>query len=210
MCPRRDTRVCGTAPPWRGNPPRTDAAFDTVSAGFIRPLTNVDTPMLPPPPRPLRSNRFIVLVLVGLAAFLPEAITGSTPPIAWLNPIQVGLLLWLYGAGVLVCRELAVRWRAGWPGILLLGAAYGIIEEALTVKTMFDPNSPVVGVLGSYGHWAGVNWVWTMWLTIFHPAFSIAFPIFLVEWKWPHVRGRPLLPPWGLHVALCLLAGAPV
>ena len=166
--------------------------------------------MLPPPPRRLPSNRFIVLVLVGLAAFLPEAITGSTPPLLWLNPIQVSLLLWLYGAGVLVCRELSIRWRAGWPGILLLGAAYGIIEEALTVKTMFDPNSPVVGVLGSYGHWAGVNWVWTMWLTIFHAAFSIAFPIFLVEWKWPHVRGRRLLPDWGLHVAMFLLAGVAV
>jgi len=137
--------------------------------------------MLPPPARPLPSNRRLVLVLVVLAAVLPEAITGSTPPIGWTNPFLVGLLLWLYGAGVLVCRELAVRWRAGWPGILLLGAAYGIIEEGFAVKTMFDPNSPVIGVLGSYGHWMGVNWVWTVWLMIFHAAFSIAFPIFLVE-----------------------------
>src|SRR2546427_12929805 len=49
-----------------------------------------------------------------------------------------------------------------------------------------------------------------MCLTIFHAAFSIAFPIFLVEWKWPHVRGRPLLPDWGLHVAMFLLAGVAV
>jgi hypothetical protein len=166
--------------------------------------------MLPPPARPLPSNRRLVVYLAVLAAVLPEAITGSTPPLGWTNPFLVALLLWLYGAGVLVCRELAVRWKAGWPGILLLGAAYGIIEEGLTVKTMFDPNSPVVGVLGSYGHWAGVNWVWTVWLMTFHAAFSIAFPIFLVEWRWPHVRGRPLLPDWGLHVAMFLLAGVAV
>src|SRR2546426_5716339 len=126
MCPRRDTRACGTARPWRGNPPRADAAFDNVSAGFIRPPADVVMPMFPPPPRPLPSNRFLVLVLVGLAAFLPEAITGSTPPIAWLNPIQVALLLWLYGAAVLVCRELSIRWRAGWRGVLPLGAPAGI------------------------------------------------------------------------------------
>ena len=166
--------------------------------------------MLPPGTRPHPSNRRLVLYLVALAAVLPEAITGSTPPLNWLNPIGVGLLFWLYGAGVLVCRELSIRWRVGWPGILLLGAAYGIIEEGFTVKTMFDPNSPVVGVLGSYGHWMGVNWVWTLWLMIFHAAFSIAFPILLLEWKWPHIRGRPLLPDWGLHVAMFLLAGVAV
>src|SRR2546427_10543984 len=49
-----------------------------------------------------------------------------------------------------------------------------------------------------------------MCLTIFHAAFSIAFPIFLVEWKWPHARGRLLRPDWGLHVAMFLLAGVAV
>src|SRR5438093_12690051 len=166
--------------------------------------------MLPPGPKPPPSNRRLVLYLVLLAAVLPEAITGSTPPAGWLNPFLVGLLLWLYGSGVLVCRELAVRWKAGWPGILLLGAAYGIIEEGFTVKTIFDPSMPMLGDLGWYGRFAGVNWVWTVWLMVFHAAFSIAFPIFLVEWRWPHVRGKPLLPDWGLHVAMFLLAGVAV
>ena len=178
--------------------------------GFIPPVANVGLPMLPPGPKPPPSNRRLVLYLVLLAAVLPEAITGSTPPVGWLNPFLVGLLLWLYGSGVLVCRELAVRWKAGWPGILLLGAAYGIIEEGLTVKTMFDPSMPMLGDLGWYGRFAGVNWVWTVWLMIFHAAFSIAFPIFLIEWRWPHVRGRPLLPDWGLHIAMFLLAGVAV
>ena len=161
-------------------------------------------------PAPAPSNRRVVLYLVVLAAFLPEAITGSTPPLGWLNPFLVGLLLWLYGSGVLVCRELAVRWRAGWPGVLLLGAAYGIVEEGLTVKTMFDPLSLVVGDLGWYGHWAGVNWVWTVWLMIFHAAFSIAFPIFVIEWRWPALRGRALLSTRGLTLAIALLAGVAV
>ena len=166
--------------------------------------------MLPLRTRAHPSNRRLVLYLVALAAILPEAITGSTPPLNWLNPFGVGLLFWLYGAGVLVCRELSIRWRAGWPGILLLGAAYGIIEEGFTVKTMFDPSLPMLGELGWYGRWAGVNWVWTVWLMTFHAVFSIAFPILIVEWKWPHIRGRPLLPDWGLHVAMFLLAGVAV
>ena len=166
--------------------------------------------MMPSTAPPLPSNRRLVLYLVVLAAVLPEAITGSTPPAGWLNPFLVALLLWLYGSGVLVCRELAIRWRTGWPGLLLLGAAYGIIEEGFTVKTIFDPSMPMLGDLGWYGRFAGVNWVWTVWLMVFHAAFSIAFPIFLVEWRWPHVRGKPLLPDWGLHVVMFLLAGVAV
>src|SRR3989449_3676022 len=166
--------------------------------------------MMPSTAPPLPSNRRLVLYLVVLAAVLPEAITGSTPPAGWLKPFLVALLLWLYGSGVLVCRELAIRWRTGWPGLLLLGAAYGIIEEGFTVKTIFDPSMPMLGDLGWYGRFAGVNWVWTVWLMVFQTAFSIAFPIFLVEWRWPHVRGKPLLPDWGLHVAMFLLAGVAV
>ncbi len=159
-------------------------------------------------PRP--SHRVQLAWLVLLAAVLPEAITGSTPPAAWFNPFQVLVLLWLYGSGVLVCRELAVRWRAGWPGIALLGMAYGIVEEGFAVKTIFDPLSAPVGDLGAYGHLWGVNWVWAVWICTFHAAFSIGFPIFLVEWRWPAIRGRPLLSRRGLAAALALLAGIAV
>src|SRR3989304_1928924 len=85
------------------------------------------------PAASLPSNRRLLLYFFFLAALLPEAITGSTPPLAWLNPIQLLLNLWLYGTGVLVVRELSLRWRTGWPGILLMGAAYGIIEEGLAL-----------------------------------------------------------------------------
>lgn len=158
----------------------------------------------------LPSKRRLLLYLVFLATALPEGITGATPPWAWINPIQVGLILWLYGSGVLVCRELMVRWKTGWPGLLLLGAAYAIVEEGFTVKTFFDPSLTMLGPLAWYGRWAGVNWVWAVWLMVFHAAFSIAFPIFLVEWRWPAIRGQALLTTRQLGLAVALLAGVAV
>ena len=158
----------------------------------------------------LPSNRRLVLYFVLLAALLPEAITGSTPPQAWLNPVQALLNLWLYGTGVLVVREVSLRWKSGWPGILLLGAAYGIVEEGLAVTTFFNPTLPQLGTLGWYGRDLGVNWLWAVWLSTFHAVVSIAIPIFLMEWYWPALKGRSLLSDLGLYATLGLLALAAV
>ena len=158
------------------------------------------------PARP--SHRRLLLYFVLLAALLPEAITGSTPPLAWLNPMQALLNLWLYGTGVLVVREVSLRWKTGWPGILLLGAAYGIVEEGLAVTTFFNPTLPQLGTLGWYGRDLGVNWLWAVWLTTFHAVVSIAIPIFLMEWHWPALKGRTLLSDRGLWATVALLGSA--
>jgi hypothetical protein len=155
-------------------------------------------------------NRRPLLALILLSPVIAEMLSGSTPPLEWLNPIAALLLIWLYGAGVLVMRETAVRWKTGWPSILLLGAAYGIIEEGLAVKSFFDPAWMDLGTLGWYGRWLDVNWVWAVWLTIYHAVVSIAIPIFLVEWIWPGIRGKPLTSQRGYITAIGLLAGATV
>jgi len=155
-------------------------------------------------------NRRPLLALVLLSPIIAEMLSGSTPPLEWLNPIAALLLIWLYGAGVLVMRETAVRWKTGWPSILLLGAAYGIIEEGLAVKSFFDPGWMDLGTLAWYGRWFDVNWVWAVWLTIYHAVVSIAIPIFLVEWIWRRTRGIPLTSRRGYITAIALLAGATV
>ncbi len=154
----------------------------------------------------LPSNRRLILYFVLLAALLPEAITGSTPPQGWLNPIQALLNFWLYGTGVLVVREVSLRWKSGWPGILLLGAAYSIVEEGLAVTTFFNPTLPQLGTLAWYGRDLGVNWLWAFWLSTFHSVVSIAIPIFLMEWHWPTLKGRRLLTERGLYATIVLLA----
>ncbi len=151
-----------------------------------------------------------LLALILLSPVIAEMLSGSSPPLEWLNPAVPFLLIWLYGSGVLVMRETAVRWKAGWPAILLLGAAYGIIEEGLAVKSFFDPAWMDLGVLGWYGRWLDVNWVWAVWLTIYHAVVSIAVPIFLVDWLYPETRGQPFTSRRGYIGAILLLASATV
>src|SRR2546427_260811 len=94
------------------------------------------------------------------------------------------------GVGALLVRACARRWQKGWRSILLLGAAYGIIEEGIMVRSFFSPTWKDLGVLGTYGRWLGVNWVWAEWLTIYHSIFSITIPILLVELTHPSATSQ--------------------
>src|SRR6202043_2426807 len=101
--------------------------------------------------------------------------------------------LGLYGPGVLLIREAKVRWHKGWTTVLLLGAAYGILEEGIALSTLFNPIAGPVGQLGFFGHWLGVNWVWVAGIVPVHMIFSISLPILLVGIALPETRGMSFL-----------------
>jgi hypothetical protein len=101
------------------------------------------------------------LVLFFLAPVIPELLTGSTPLANFLNPFGFALLVGLYGSGAVVARELTYRWGKGWPTLLSLGAAYGIIEEGLMVRSFFSPNyiPPPIQYLIAVLTVAGLFWL---------------------------------------------------
>ena len=86
----------------------------------------------------------------------------------------------------------------------MLGAAYGIIEEGLAVKSFFDPNWMDLGILGSYGRWLGVNWIWSFCLTIFHTVYSIAIPILIFSLLFPDLKNKRLLSDKGLKICFII------
>lgn len=145
------------------------------------------------------------LVLFFLAPAIGELLSGSTPPMEFFHPFSLILLGALYGSGAILTREWALRWEKRWPTIFLLGAAYGIVEEGLMVKSFFDPAWPDLGLLGVYGRWAGVNWVWSVFLTLYHAVFTIAIPIFLVEKMFPARAQEPWVTTRGLRALAVLL-----
>ncbi len=156
---------------------------------------------------PRRRGIWSALILFFLSPMIGELLSGSAPPVEFFNPFALLVLSALYGSGAVLVRELRVRWNKGWPTIFALGGAYAVVEEGLMVKSFFDPNWMDLGLLGSYGRWAGVNWVWSMELTIYHAVFSIAIPIFLVELLFPARRSERWVGRWGMiGLSLLLLA----
>ncbi len=151
-----------------------------------------------------------ILCLLLLTPGIPEYLSGSSPVnLIVLNPVlfffQLGLNLALYGPGVLLVREAMIRWKKGWASVLFLGAAYGILEEGVALSTLFNPLAGPVGSLGSFGHAAGVNWVWVVGIVPVHMVFSIALPILLLGLALPETRGRSLLSRRGIFVAFLVL-----
>jgi hypothetical protein len=147
------------------------------------------------------SDRWQAFALVALAPFLAELVSGSTPPQIWILPPVFLTFMAIYGLSALAIRELALRFHGGPAAVLVLGLAFGIVNEGMAAHSLFNPAWPGVGVLATYGRFAGVNWLWTLWILPFHAVWSISFPIFLFRQLWPESRERRLLSDrWLLYV----------
>ncbi len=133
------------------------------------------------------------LVLFLLAPAFGELLSSSSPPNEYFTVFGFTCMSILYGGGALLCRELRVRWGKGLPTLLVLGAAYGIVEEGLMVKSFFNPGFQDLGELGHYARWGGVNVGWAVFLTVFHMVVSITVPVVLVELALPADRSRSWL-----------------
>ena len=148
-------------------------------------------PHLPRPhlPRPGRPHPGPGMSLYLLSPVIAELMLGSSPPLTF------ALLSWtdipMYGGGAILIRELALRWRKGWPTIVALGVAYAIAEEGIAIRTFFDAAGGPTKDLGTYGWFAGANWVFIAGIVLYHAFISIALPIMLVTMAFPGRAKEP-------------------
>jgi hypothetical protein len=150
-----------------------------------------------------------VVVLLLVAPYLGEVLSTATSPLQLLVPWRLGLLVALYGCGALLCREVAVRFGFGLPGLALLGAAYGVYEEALVDRYWFDQGYAHSTGIGNYTEVWHTNLLLAAHLTAFHAAVSICSSVLLVSWLFPAERDRPWLHPLGLVVCAVALLAVP-
>ncbi|MFD7311353.1 hypothetical protein [Promicromonospora sp. NPDC059942] len=146
-------------------------------------------------PRTAR-NRGAAWTLVVLTPLIAELALGSTPVrMAWL------VLLWMpvYGAGVLLIRELVARRGRGWPSILLLALAYELVEDGIGLQALTSPHLYDAASWGA--RVLGVNLPYFEANAIYHAVFTVCIPITLTNLLFPAHRGRPYLGVPGTVVA---------
>jgi len=77
------------------------------------------------------------LSLILLAPLIAEYLLGS---LSFKQLVLFPIMVLMYGAGALFVREMTRRTNRGWPTIILLGLAYGVIEEGLATQSLFNPH----------------------------------------------------------------------
>ncbi len=137
----------------------------------------------------METKKAAALLLFFLSPLITELLSSSAPPSEFFSLGGI-LILMLYGPGVVIVREAAVRKRIGTIGVVLLGAAYGVLEEGVACKSFFDPEWPDLGIYSWYGRFLGVNWPWMLELIVYHAVFSIVVPILLTEALFHNVRSE--------------------
>ena len=152
-----------------------------------------------------------VLAVLLLAPWVGEFLLGN---ISVRQLPALLILALLYGCGALLIREVTQRTGRGWPTILLLGAAYGVIEAGIVDQSHVQPVLRRLGLPGDdAGAGLGIS-AWYAWtFVVGHSVWSIAVPIALVELLFPDHARAPWLSRAGLvltaagYLAGCLVIG---
>jgi hypothetical protein len=144
-----------------------------------------------------RSGLLPALGLAVLAPLVGEYLLGNIsvrelPALPFLVP--------MYGGGALLIREVARRTGRGWVTILILGAAYGVIEPGVFDGSLFNPSFEGMDFTAGYLPALGFSPHYLVHFAVGHAVWSITIPIVLVEALTPGRRATPWLGRVGLAV----------
>ena len=140
-----------------------------------------------------------IWTLLVLAPVIAEVLSGATR-LSVLFVLVPEIMVW--GGGALLARELVRRWRAGALSLLCLGLALSIAEEFIIQQTSIAP-LPFAGANVSFGRYAGVNWVYLLFMLGFESVWVVLVPVQVTELIFPSHREKPWLRKRGL-IATCV------
>jgi hypothetical protein len=143
-------------------------------------------------------------VLVLLAPFVGEFLLGNTTlSAAFAYPMDAAM----YGAGAVLVREVTRRTGRGWPTMLALAAAYGLVEEGFADMSLFNPRFAGLHLLDP-GNLFGIGWTWWLFVLTLHVVWSMGTSIALTEALYARRGTGPWLGRVGLTVtAVVFVAG---
>lgn len=134
--------------------------------------------------------------LLVLAPWIGEYLLGNIP---LGELVALPFLVPLYGCGALLIREIARHAGRGYPTILTLGLAYGVIEAGLVDQSLFNTSFEGVQNAGTaYVPVLGISAYNAVGFVVGHAIWSIGIPIAIVEMLTPTRDTAPWLERTGL------------
>jgi hypothetical protein len=141
-----------------------------------------------------------VLALWVLATWCAECVWGGFTVVDY--PVVLLFLGPLYGSVAVLIREVARRRGGGWPVMVLLAVAFGLVQAGLVDQSLFDRAALEGTQFAQAGREAGATWVPALGFSagqLFefvgnHVWWSVCAPIAVVEaWSPAAVRRAPWL-----------------
>jgi hypothetical protein len=145
----------------------------------------------------MHTSKLAALGLAFLSPLVGEYLLGN---ISIRDLVAVPFLVPMYGGGALLIRELARRTGRGWPTILVLGLAYGVIEPGVFDGSLFNPSFEGMDYAGARIPVLGLSAYYAVQFLVNHAVWSITIPILLTEALTPRHRTTPWLGRVGLGV----------
>jgi hypothetical protein len=161
-------------------------------------------------------NRWLpVLCLAVLSPVCAEYLVGYDTSTGRTLTLLGSLLIFvpLYGVPAVLIREIARRRRVGWPSILALAAAAGLLQAGVIDQSLFSVSYRKIDY---WDEMVGPTWIEPLGFGASsalnflggHIVYSYAIPILMVEAMFPSSTKRPWLSrPW-LVVATVLYVAA--
>jgi hypothetical protein len=156
-------------------------------------------------------HRFLLAVgLVILSPLVGEFLLGNQPITALPSLI---LLAPMYGGGALLIREAARRAGRGWPTMILLAAAYALIEEGPIDQMLWNPHYGGTDISAVYASthiaFLGTSVELLQDVLVLHTVWSICVPIAIIE-TFSRDRTGPWLGKPGLAVTAAVFVASSV
>lgn len=93
----------------------------------------------------------------------------------------VVVYLGFYGLGALLIREIVEIRKLSYTSVLLFGAAYGILEEGIILKSWFDPTWGGAAITAQVLRVDGISILQPLENVVYHAIISITTPILFVK-----------------------------
>lgn len=153
------------------------------------------------PARPKRLRRLVPVVFLALTApICAEYLVGYDDSIGDPAALIFGLFVFVpvYGAPAVLIREIVRRRGRGWPSIILLAAAFGLLQAGLLDQSLFNPRYRDIAYWDHLWQPTLLPGGWTSAAMILgfvggHIVGSISAPIALAEAMFPDRAREPWL-----------------
>jgi hypothetical protein len=139
----------------------------------------------------------VALIFCFFAAIIPETLATTSTSVAKIitQPASLPFIMLFYGLADLLVREALVRRRLGWVSLIVLGIAFGFMNEGVIAGTWYTVRNNGYAFVGQ------IDYTWAVALTVFHVFVSVIAPIAFIETIFPARAGLPLLRRRGIVIS---------